>query len=230
MEQAKDAVEFCERAMAHMENRNDPVAIIEGATAKLATGDVLGSLRDFSQVVSAHPSYPKLNAAIYRAASLLLHLGDRKQSAQYLAYCIDDPPVHIGVGELELRALLVICAEGVEGGDKDAIARLYDAMADSWSRTDSLPPNCALKPPNGVTFRAWGAPWRVLADRAFSRCDYITGIEFLLVFTKRIRSAEALVLLGEARFIMNQHARCYRVGREGREREREGPQMCVVYV
>jgi tetratricopeptide (TPR) repeat protein len=161
---AVEAVEFFQQACTYPENNNNPAAMIEGGNAKVAAGDLVGALKDFSAVVANYPAHPNLSAAICRAACLLTHLGDFAQAAQYFAYVLEDPPVEIGFGELEVRALLTSCLQETGAANGDAGVRLFTVLAGALSRTD-LPPGFDVTPPPGVVFRSWGAPWRLLADR-----------------------------------------------------------------
>jgi tetratricopeptide (TPR) repeat protein len=162
---ALDALGFASQAAAHPENSEDPWSLIEEANANMATGDLVGALRAFSQVVANYPAYPRLSAAIFHAACLLAVLGDRGQAAQYLAYVLDDPPLAIGYGELEVRALLVVCVTESERPSADAVGRLYAAMGFAWNDAH-LPPTVPKSPPDGVAFQDWVAPWRYLAECA----------------------------------------------------------------
>jgi tetratricopeptide (TPR) repeat protein len=180
---AYEAVDFFEQAICHPENAQNPVVIIEGANAKLAVGNLVGALKDFSAVIANYPEYPQLNAVIYRAACLLMILGEMEQAMQYLAYVLDDPPISIGGGELEVRALLIVCSVEASKPNKDATRRMYTAMADALLRCEirkELPPGFVAIPPKDTTFPKWASPWKLLADRMLvvSVCNGLTASFF----------------------------------------------------
>lgn len=131
-------------------------------------GNLVGALQDFSSVIANFPTYAKLNSVIYRASCLLMVLGEMEQAMQYLAYILDDPPLNIGGGELEVRALLIVCSVEASKPNKEATRRMYTALADSLLRCEirkELPPGCVANPPKGTQFSKWAAPWKLLADR-----------------------------------------------------------------
>jgi len=161
---ALEAVDFFEQACTYPENNGNPAAMIEGGNAKVAASDLVGALKDFSAVVSNFPAYPGLSVAICRAACLLVHLGDFAQAAQYFAYVLEDPPLDLGFGEFEVRGLLTSCLHETGGTNGEAGVRLYTVLAGALNRSPP-PPGFSTTPPEGVAFRSWGAPWKLLADR-----------------------------------------------------------------
>ncbi len=64
-----EAVGFFERAVSYPENR-EPAVLLEAASGKLASSDLIGALRDFSFVISNHPDYEYINVAIFRAVHI----------------------------------------------------------------------------------------------------------------------------------------------------------------
>mmetsp|Transcript_16918 Transcript_16918/g.21953 ORF Transcript_16918/g.21953 Transcript_16918/m.21953 type:complete len:316 (+) Transcript_16918:76-1023(+) len=202
---AVEAVEFFQQAMCYPENSEDPVALIEGASGKLAMGDLVGALKDFSSLIADFPDYPNLNTAIFRAACLLMVLGEKDQAMQYLAYILEDPPLNVGAGELEIRALLIVCSVESDKVKRDGIRRMYTAMADALLRCEirkELPEGFAATPPKDLAFAKWGAPWRLLVDRMLARCDYVAAAEFLRTLIRKEKTAENLVLMGEIRYML----------------------------
>ena len=203
---AHEASMFFEDALVYPENADDPSALIESANAKVGAGDLVGALKLFSYVVSNFPAYPSLNAAICRSACLLAYLGDDAQASQYLAYVLDDPPTELGYGEIEIRGLLVCClAEGQNSSE--AGKRLSAALAGSFKRSKILPPDFPSSAPSGTPFEKWGAPWRLLADRALDRCDYVVAVEFLRALLRRDPTPEGWVLLAEALFALGDESK-----------------------
>jgi tetratricopeptide (TPR) repeat protein len=215
LQHARDAVAFAERAMTYPENLDNPAALIEHAQAKLAAGDLVGSLRDFSSVVSQHPAYPQLSAAIARAACLLAYLGDRPQAVQYLTYVLEDPPVSLGYGELEVRGLLLVNLVATGAATGDAVHKLYNVFGSCLKRATDLPEGFPTKPPEGTSLMKWAAPWRLLAERAMARCDYLAAMEFWAAFAKKDKQHKAagldfarpLVLAAEARYLLGDQVR-----------------------
>jgi len=215
LQHAQDAVAFAEQAMTYPENAENPAALVELAQAKLAAGDLVESLRDFSSVVSLHPGYPQLNAAIARAACLLAYLGDRPQAVQYFTYILEDPPENLGYGELEVRALLLINMVASGAATGDAVQKLYNVFGSCLKRATDLPEDFPTKPPEGTSIMKWPAPWRLLAERALDRCDYLAAIEFYATFAKKDKQHQAsgadfarpLVLAAEARYLLGDQVR-----------------------
>lgn len=165
---AYESVDYFEQAICHPENADNPAVMIEGANAKVFVGNLVGALQDFSSVIANFPSYPKLNVVIFHASCLLMVLGEKEQAMQYLAYILDDPPLSIGGGELEVRALLIVCSVEASKPNKDSIRRMYTAMADAMLRCEirkELPAGYVATPPKGTQFPKWTAPWKMLAER-----------------------------------------------------------------
>lgn len=209
-EVALEAVEFFEQAMCHQENSSDPVALIEGANGKLAVGELMAALKDYSSIIANFPDYPKLNTAIYKAACLLMVLGEREQAKQYLAHILDDPPMNVGAGEFEIRALLIICQIEAPKVNKETIRKMYTVLSDALLRCEirkELPDGFAAIPPKGTVFAKWAAPWKLLVDRMLARCDYVAAAEFLRMLLRKEKSAETFVLMGEVRFMLGDTTR-----------------------
>lgn len=72
------------------------------------------------------------------------------------------------------------------GGGMATVAKLLGVLGDAYEyRSDHLPSDLQRRPPEGVNFAIWAEPWRVLADRAVAKCDYVMAAEFLKVYLKR---------------------------------------------
>ena len=103
---ALDAIAFFDQALAYTENSASPAALYDSAVTREHEGSLPAALEGLSQIIARFPLFEGLNVIIFRAASVLKHLGDVEQAIQYFEYVMDSPPVSHGYGLLHVLALM----------------------------------------------------------------------------------------------------------------------------
>lgn len=190
------AMVLFDQALMHPENNNSPVALGEMATTRMHQGQLKPALKEFGQIIQQYPTYDKLNSFIFRAAVMLKFHGSLDQSLRYLEYLLDDPPTLLGYGDLEVQLLVAVTCEAAH----------YDMKSKhNFATAEKEWVNLGYEaPPANQEFATWPVVYRMLADKALNKCDYVLAVvllEELLslepTITGYVQLGECLTLFGE---------------------------------
>ena len=146
-----------------------------------------------------------LNVIIFRAASVLKHLGDTEQAIQYLEYVIDMPPVSHGYGLVYVLALLFSLYDAAKYTVKARRCRskLRSVFVKAnGGDEDAVPPDNDWG--DGGDFHMWPRMWEQLAQQCLERCDYCLAVEFLSEVITRAPSVPTYTVIAEAYWLLGE--------------------------
>ena len=160
-------------------------------------GEFQTSLAALSELISIQANDGvDLSYVIFKAAIMLHHIGQLKQSVEYLEFILDDPPTHDGYSRSHVFAYLTLVYE--QSGDiyKSLVSKSYDNLLDALSI--DMPNNKAIVTNNKKQFSQQSDIWESLAVQAVDRCEYVLAMGFLTqAINKASNKAKLLHLLAE---------------------------------
>lgn len=161
-------------------------------------GEFQTSLAALSELISIQANDGvDLSYVIFKAAIMLHHIGQLKQSVEYLEFILDDPPSHDGYSRSHVFAYLTLVYE--QSGDiyKSLVSKSYDSLLDALS-IDMPNNNKAIVTNNKKQFSQQSDIWESLAVQAVDRCEYVLAMGFLTqAINKASNKAKLLHLLAE---------------------------------
>jgi tetratricopeptide (TPR) repeat protein len=147
-------------------------------------GDFQASLALLSDLIAVQAmDGVDLSFIIFKAAILLKHVGQFKQSIEYLEFILDDPPVQDGFTKTHVTAFLAHAYE--QCGDKykvflpKAYKELLQAFAEDMPTPYAKLTTAAKASGGGKVGQNGSELWEMLALQAIDRCEYVLAAEFL---------------------------------------------------
>lgn len=159
-----------------------------------------------------------LSYIIFKAAILLKHVGQVKQSIEYLEYLLEDPPVSSGYTKTHIYSFLILTYE--QSGDKYKVflSKSYKGLVESIlndaKTAGSSKQQKRLKDiANSKNVNQSSDLWEIFAIQALDRCEYALAAEFLQQASIKAPSkGQLLHWLVEVLFILKENDSASKLG------------------
>lgn len=191
--------------ISKQDEENAHLLALQLAYLKECRGEFQASLTILSELIAAQAiDKVDLSYIIFKAAILLKHVGQAKQSIEYLEFILDDPPAQDGFSKTHVAAFLAHTYE--QSGDKyqvflpKAYKELQEACAEDMPAAYSK-----LKGTSKAKFGQGSELWEILALQALDRCEYVLAGEFLSeAISKAPTKAKLIHMLAEIYALLKQ--------------------------
>jgi tetratricopeptide (TPR) repeat protein len=201
--------EIAKTAIAKQDSEFAHLLSLKMAYVKECKGDFQGALALLSDLIAAQAmDNVDLSYIIFKAAIILMHVGQAKQSIEYLEFIMDDPPVQDGFTKAHLCAFLVHVYEQSGEKYKVFLPKTYRDLQQSLSH--DMPAACSklLRAHGKSGFGQGSELWEMLAVQALERCEYVLAAEFLVeAVSKAPEKAKLLQLLAEVSALLKEKER-----------------------
>lgn len=166
---------------------NSQVISCKMAYMKECMGNNSDALAILSDLIASHAvEAVDLSYVILKAAIILKHIGQNKQSIEYLEFLLDDPPVQEGYTKLHIVAFLILLYENSGEKYKVFLHQKYKDLKAAYaedltnkkvSTANNLKKlNDIIKSPVLATS---SEIWEIFAMQALEKCEYIMAVELL---------------------------------------------------
>lgn len=177
------------------------------AYIKECKGDFQGALAILSDLIAAQAmDNVDLSYIIFKAAILLKHVGQPKQSIEYLEFILEDPPIQDGFTKSHICAFLIHVYEQSGEKYKVFLPKTYKDL--QHSITEDMPAAAskimrATQARGGLNHGS--ELWELLALQALERGEYVLAGEFLAeAISKAPGKTKSMLMLAEVYALLKQ--------------------------
>ena len=167
------------------------------AYIKECKGDFQESLALLSDLIAEQAmDHVDLSYIIFKAAIILMHIGQPKQAIEYLEFIMDDSPTQDGFTKAHLCAFIVINVyERLGDKHKVFLPKGYKELQQSFSTDMPAAYSKLLRTQGKSGFGQGSELWEMLALQALERCEYVLAAEFLVEAISKVPGKVKLMFL-----------------------------------